>query len=51
MRITDQRYLDQNNRYTSQPCLLSILELDDDASATPAAQAALTRRLQAALPG
>jgi hypothetical protein len=51
MRITDQRYLDEDNRYSTQPCLLSILELDDDAAATPAAEAALDRRLQAALPG
>ena len=51
MKIIDQRYLDQDNRYSTQPCLLSILELDDDAPASPAAQAALDRRLHAALPG
>lgn len=51
MKIIDQRYLDQDNRYSTQPCLLSILELDDDAPDTPAAEAALDQRLQAALPG
>jgi len=51
MRIIDQRYLDEDNRYSTQPCLLSILELDDDAPDGPAAEAALNRRLQAALPG
>jgi len=50
MRITDQRYLASNNRYSSEPCLLSILELDRD-SPTPAAMRALERRLQAVLPG
>jgi hypothetical protein len=51
MKIIDQRYLDSDNRYSTQPCLLSILELDDDASANPAAEAALDQRLCAALPG
>jgi hypothetical protein len=51
MKIIDQRYLDSDNRYSTQPCLLSILELDDAATATPAAEAALDQRLQAALPG
>jgi hypothetical protein len=51
MKIIDQRYLDEDNRYCTQPCLLSILELDDDAPASPAAEAALNQRLQAALPG
>jgi hypothetical protein len=51
MKIIDQRYLDSDNRYSTQPCLLSILELDDDAAANPAAEASLDRRLFAALPG
>jgi hypothetical protein len=51
MRIIDQRYLDEDNRYSTQPCLLSILELDEGAPAGPAAEAALNQRLQAALPG
>ncbi|OEZ98323.1 hypothetical protein [Duganella sp. HH101] len=50
MKIIDQRYLASDNRYSSQPCLLSILELDRDAP-TPAAISALERRLQAILPG
>jgi hypothetical protein len=50
MKIIDQRYLDSDNRYSTQPCLLSILELDD-AAPGPAAEAALDQRLLAALPG
>ncbi|GJJ04652.1 hypothetical protein RugamoR64_51900 [Duganella rhizosphaerae] len=50
MRITDQRYLPGDNRYSTQPCLLGILELDRDPP-TPAAMRALERRLQLALPG
>lgn len=50
MRIIDQRYLSSDNRYSTQPCLLSILEVDD-ASATPAALASLDQRLLAMLPG
>jgi hypothetical protein len=50
MRIIDQRYLASDNRYSTQPCLLGILELDRD-TPTPAAMAALERRLQAVLPG
>jgi hypothetical protein len=50
MKIIDQRYLDEDNRYSTQPCLLSILELDDTPD-TPAAEAALDQRLHAALPG
>ena len=51
MRITDQRYLPSDNRYTTQPCLLSILELDADVPATPGALALFQQRLQHALPG
>lgn len=50
MRITDQRYLPGDNRYSTQPCLLGILELDRD-TPTPAAMRALERRLRLALPG
>ncbi|NVD72822.1 hypothetical protein HUX88_20075 [Duganella sp. BJB1802] len=50
MRIIDQRYLASGNRYSSQPCLLGILELDREPP-TPAAMKALERRLLAALPG
>lgn len=50
MRIIDQRYLSSDNRYSTQPCLLSILEVDD-APATPAALASLDQRLLAMLPG
>lgn len=50
MKITDQRYLPGDNRYTTQPCLLGILELDRDPP-TPAAMSALERRLQLTLPG
>jgi hypothetical protein len=51
MRIVDQRHLHEDNRYASQPCLLSILELDEAASIPPAALASLHQRLLAALPG
>lgn len=50
MRIIDQRYLSSDNRYSTQPCLLSILEVDD-APSTPAALASLDQRLLAMLPG
>ena len=49
MRIIDQRYLASDNRYSTQPCLLSILEVDDT-PATPAALASLDERLQVVLP-
>lgn len=48
MKIIDQRYLDSDNRYSTQPCLLTILEIDED---SPVTDAALEQRLQAALPG
>jgi hypothetical protein len=50
MKIVDQRYLDSDNRYSTQPCLLSILELDDAVSGATA-EADLDQRLQTALPG
>ncbi|MBV7535718.1 hypothetical protein KW842_08070 [Duganella sp. sic0402] len=48
MKIIDQRYLDSGNRYSTQPCLLSILELDP-LEADTVAQA--QERLYAVLPG
>jgi hypothetical protein len=48
MKIIDQRYLDSDNRYSTQPCLLSILELDP---VTPEATEQLQTRLYQALPG
>ena len=51
MKITDQRYLSSDNRYTTQPCLLSILELDAEGPVTPGALASFQQRLQAILPG
>jgi hypothetical protein len=49
MRITDQRFLPSDNRYSTQPCLLSILEIND--APTPTAMAALEQRLLKAMPG
>ena len=48
MKIIDQRYLDSNNRYSTQPCLLSILELEP---VDPEVLAQAQERLYAALPG
>ncbi|MYM36200.1 hypothetical protein GTP44_09945 [Duganella sp. FT50W] len=48
MKIVDQRYLDSDNRYSTQPCLLSILELDP---VEPERVAQAQERLYAALPG
>jgi hypothetical protein len=48
MKIIDQRYLESDNRYSTQPCLLSILELEP---VTEAATERLQQRLYAALPG
>lgn len=48
MKIVDQRYLDSDNRYSTQPCLLSILELDP---VEPAQTAQAQDRLYAVLPG
>jgi hypothetical protein len=48
MKIIDQRYLDSGNRYSTQPCLLSILELD---AVSDEATEKLQERLYAALPG
>jgi len=48
MKIIDQRYLEGGNRYSTQPCLLSILELDP---VTPEATEKLQKRLYNVLPG
>ncbi|WP_432379795.1 hypothetical protein [Duganella sp. P38] len=48
MKIIDQRYLDSDNRYSTQPCLLSILELEP---VQPELAAQAQERLYAALPG
>jgi len=48
MKIIDQRYLESGNRYSTEPCLLSILELDP---VTPEATERLQARLYNALPG
>ncbi|RZT09221.1 hypothetical protein SAMN05216319_2356 [Duganella sp. CF402] len=48
MKIIDQRYLESDNRYSTQPCLLSILELDP---VTPEATEKLQQRLYNTLPG
>lgn len=48
MKIVDQRYMESDNRYSTQPCLLSILEID---AVSPAATEQLQQRLYAALPG
>ncbi|MET0267580.1 MAG: hypothetical protein ABW202_18440 [Duganella sp.] len=50
MKIIDQRYLASDNRYSTQPCLLSILEVDD-APAGAAAMDTLDSRVEAMLPG
>jgi len=48
MKIIDQRFIEPDNRYSTLPCLLSIVEVDD---APPAALRQLERRLRALLPG
>jgi len=48
MKIIDQRYLESGNRYSTQPCLLSILELDP---VTPEDAEKLQERLYNTLPG
>ncbi|MRW89332.1 hypothetical protein GJ699_04990 [Duganella sp. FT80W] len=48
MKIIDQRYLDSGNRYSTQPCLLSILEIG---TVSDQATLRLQKRLDAILPG
>jgi len=48
MKIIDQRYLESDNRYSTQPCLLSILEIEQ---ISEEATDKLQERLYAVLPG
>jgi hypothetical protein len=48
MKIIDQRYLESGNRYSTEPCLLSILELEP---ITPEETESLQARLYEILPG
>lgn len=48
MKITDQRFISGQNRYSNHPCLLSILELDD-AAASPADVRATAAKLKGML--
>lgn len=45
MKIVDQRYLASENRYSSRPCLLSIVELDE----SPADVRSISAKLKAML--
>ncbi|CAN7427576.1 hypothetical protein LJR289_002708 [Pseudoduganella sp. LjRoot289] len=45
MKIVDQRYIASENRYSSHPCLLSIVELDE----SPADVRSITSKLKAML--
>lgn len=45
MKIVDQRYIASENRYSTRPCLLSILELDE----APAEVRTITAKLKAML--
>lgn len=51
MKIVDQRYLGSANRYSTEPCLLSILDLGHPAPACAATMAQLRDRLAKVLPG
>jgi len=51
MQIIDQRYLDSANRYSTEPCLLSILDLGEATPACPATMEELRERLAKVLPG
>jgi hypothetical protein len=51
MKIIDQRYLDGANRYCSEPCLLSILDLGHPAPYSASDLQQLRSRLKTALPG
>lgn len=51
MKIIDQRYIASGNRYSSRPCLLSILELDDAATASPADVRGIAAKLKVMLKG
>jgi hypothetical protein len=51
MRIIEQRYIDSHNRYSNQPCLLSILDLDGAEAASPSEVSTITARLKGMLKG
>jgi len=51
MQIVDQRYLSGSNRYCTEPCLLSILDLGHPAPYTAADMQRLRYRLRQVLPG
>ncbi|TWI69888.1 hypothetical protein IP91_00962 [Pseudoduganella lurida] len=51
MNIVDQRYLDGTNRYCTEPCLLSILDLGHPAPYSTADMDRLRARLKSVLPG
>ena len=51
MNIIDQRYLDGANRYCTEPCLLSILDLGHPAPYSASDMQRLRTRLKTALPG
>ncbi|WBS05093.1 hypothetical protein OU994_12835 [Pseudoduganella sp. SL102] len=51
MKIIDQRYLDGANRYCTEPCLLSILDLGHPAPYSASDMQQLRARLKTVLPG
>ncbi|QBE61973.1 cyanophycin synthetase family protein [Pseudoduganella lutea] len=51
MNIIDQRYLDGANRYCTEPCLLSILDLGHPAPYSASDMQRLRTSLKTALPG
>lgn len=51
MKIIDQRYLDGANRYCTEPCLLSILDLGHPTPFSASDMQNLRMRLKNALPG
>ncbi|HEX8604728.1 MAG TPA: hypothetical protein VF774_18925 [Pseudoduganella sp.] len=51
MKIIDQRYLDGANRYCTEPCLLSILDLGHPTPYSASDMQNLRTRLKMALPG
>jgi hypothetical protein len=51
MRIIEQRYIESHNRYSNQPCLLSILDLDGAEAASPSEVSTITARLKGMLKG
>ncbi len=51
MKIVDQRYLDGANRYCTEPCLLSILDLGNPPPFSGSDMLQLRSRLKRVLPG